>query len=219
MCRNPCIRQLICGHICQSLCSQACRPCKAQCRLRCDHANCTNLCGRPCSPCPVGCRWKCPHSSCDPHPCFQLCNRQPCQLACIKLLSCRHPCPSLCGEICPPPSGCPTCHSMDRKTIIYLPDCGHCVSVQEMENPVELLQGPPSCPRCKEPLTAVWGRYGDRVKIYHYDIVAALKAHDRDWQSVLEQSICRLLDRHAPDAKIVDALRSALRGKGKQFLY
>ena len=221
MCRNPCNRKLICNHICQSLCAQSCRPCQLPCKLRCAHQSCSNLCGLPCSPCPTGCTWECPHLKCDPHPCQDLCNRKPCQLPCPKLLACRHRCPGICGEICPPPSGCPECNrivdtSSGGQLMIYLPDCNHCVTLEEMDKDseaMEVLQGPPACPRCKEPLTATWGRYGDRVKRYHLDVCGAVSAYERDWKTVMERSIEKLLERNAPDKKTIEFLRSALRGK------
>ena len=229
VCRSPCNRKLVCNHDCQSLCFQACRPCKKPCELRCAHRTCSNLCGLPCSPCPAangGCAWSCPHLKCDPHPCEELCARKPCELPCTKLLDCQHRCPGFCGEICPPSSVCPACQWLKApssfsvtlcKRMVLLPDCGHSVSVVEMdkpEDPEAVLQGPPSCPRCKVPMTATWGRYGDRVKAYHLDVASALSAYDRDWKIVLERSIEKLLVHHAPNVKTAEALRSALRGRG-----
>jgi hypothetical protein len=100
--------------------------------------------------------------------------------------------------------------------MIYLPDCNHCVTLEEMDKDseaMEVLQGPPACPRCKEPLTATWGRYGDRVKRYHLDVCGAVSAYERDWKTVMERSIEKLLERNAPDKKTIEFLRSALRGK------
>ncbi|KAK5225217.1 hypothetical protein LTR47_009642 [Exophiala xenobiotica] len=50
-------------------------------------------------------------------------------------LKCGHACPSLHGEVCPPSELCPTCASGSppNKAMLYLPDCGHLVDIDELD--------------------------------------------------------------------------------------
>ena len=79
----------------------------------CSHQKCSNLCGEECMPCKVmmirhkirslffktylicckqrPCEWICPHSRCQ-HACSDLCNREACNLPCMKTLRCGHKC-------------------------------------------------------------------------------------------------------------------------------
>jgi len=80
--------------------------------------------------------------------------------------------------------------------------------MDEADDPEPVLQEPPSCPRCKEPMTATWGRYGNQVKAYYLDVVGANSVYERDWKIVLERSIEKLLLHHATNFKTAETLRS-----------
>ena len=47
------------------------------------------------------CESSCIHHRCRKL-CYELCDREPCNEPCTKLLRCKHPCIGFCGEPCPP---------------------------------------------------------------------------------------------------------------------
>lgn len=127
-CGEECGRTLVCGHVCGFPCAEACPPCQQNCGMRCDHSQCTRKCGEPCNDCAVRdrdfsfflhfgtnsvhslqepCTWRCEHKKCTKL-CRDICDREPCDEPCKKVLRCSHPCIGLCGEPCPPL--CRICH-------------------------------------------------------------------------------------------------------------
>ncbi|RWS05947.1 NFX1-type zinc finger-containing protein 1-like protein [Dinothrombium tinctorium] len=131
ICKEPCRRELKCGHICGGSCSK-CRQgkfhveCNEKCKrlLICGH-ECPNPCAQNCPPCERLCENSCKHGTSCKHKCgiacpsckmqcgwkcshmqctalcSEPCNRKICSNACDKLLKCNHQCVGLCGDICP----------------------------------------------------------------------------------------------------------------------
>ncbi|XP_073324275.1 NFX1-type zinc finger-containing protein 1 [Pagrus major] len=108
-CTQPCDFRLDCGHVC----ALVCHPYdpehkKYKCMKRCEKPlceqghKCTLVCSRKCpKECPVNVEKlipQCQHTQMVP------CHQDPatfkCQEPCQKMLSCGHPCDSLCGEPC-----------------------------------------------------------------------------------------------------------------------
>ncbi|WVQ96520.1 hypothetical protein IAU59_003625 [Kwoniella sp. CBS 9459] len=119
---HRCDRQLPCGHSCTGVCQKdletGCAPCKAICQLRCDHASCEHECGQgSCRSCLEGCTWSCVHQGACQNLCSMPCSRLPCDEPCDRLLSCGHPCPSVCGEDCSKQI-CPRCATEDQKSSV-----------------------------------------------------------------------------------------------------
>ena len=178
MCQNPCNRLLVCSHRCQATCSEPCPPCNRNCDRRCPHGKCKQRCSQLCEPCKQPCKWNCFHYQCK-NLCEEECDRPRCDAACPKKLPCRHPCIGLCGENCP--TVCAICHAKkllsmlghgsDKATeasrYLQLFDCGHVVSVKEMDawmfrergSDVQLIR----CPRCSTSITFSY-RYGNIIK-------------------------------------------------------
>ncbi|PNF18207.1 hypothetical protein B7P43_G18049, partial [Cryptotermes secundus] len=100
-CKEKCGRILVCGHSCNIPCAESCPPCNRKCTYSCRHSKCSRTCGQPCIQCKEPCDWACVHLRCSKL-CFQLCDREPCNEPCKKLLPCGHPCIGFCGERCPP---------------------------------------------------------------------------------------------------------------------
>ncbi|KAG8191754.1 hypothetical protein JTE90_008817 [Oedothorax gibbosus] len=115
-CRQPCKRILVCGHECRSVCSKSCPPCERHCENRCIHSRCPKTCGEPCGKCNEPCPWSCAHKKCS-RVCGEQCDRTPCDEPCLKLLKCKHPCIGLCGEPCP--KYCRICHEDKVKEIFF----------------------------------------------------------------------------------------------------
>jgi hypothetical protein len=73
------------------------------------------------------CEWSCIHHRCR-NLCYELCDREPCNEPCTKLLPCKHPCIGFCGETCPPL--CRVCDK-DEVTEVFFgtedkPDARYC---------------------------------------------------------------------------------------------
>lgn len=160
-CRAPCPKMLPCGHLCNKLCHPAaeeCAPCTKPCDVKCNHTKCNKPCSEVCSPCVEPCDWDCPHAGRCLAPCGAPCTRLPCDERCSKMLPCGHPCPSLCGEPCPPKNkACRECapreamdhgvdlisletlseYSFESGPLVHL-SCGHVFAVQSLDAHVEL---------------------------------------------------------------------------------
>ncbi|KEP47695.1 NFX1-type zinc finger protein [Rhizoctonia solani 123E] len=112
--KHGCQRRIVCGHVCNVACTEGhvCSGlCKARCQQACKHSNCDKQCSTPCRPCEKSCAWKCVHAECM-SPCGMACTRLPCDKKCPNILSCGHPCPSVCGEPCERQT-CKTCSEED----------------------------------------------------------------------------------------------------------
>ncbi|KAH7335664.1 hypothetical protein B0J17DRAFT_769497 [Rhizoctonia solani] len=99
---HACQRRVICGHTCNATCNEdhVCSTlCEGRCQQSCGHANCRQTCSTPCKPCEEPCSWRCAHTHCT-SACGMACTRLPCDEKCPNMLSCGHPCPSVCGEPC-----------------------------------------------------------------------------------------------------------------------
>ncbi|XP_014191465.1 NFX1-type zinc finger-containing protein 1 [Haplochromis burtoni] len=124
-CTQPCQFRLDCGHVC----TRVCHPydpehkkykCVKKCeKILCDMGHkCTLLCHKECPKnCPVKVEKiipKCQHTQMIP--CHQDPNTFTCQEPCQKLLSCEHPCESVCGL---------PCTSKCKVKVILKLRCGH----------------------------------------------------------------------------------------------
>uniref|UniRef100_A0A3Q4GFY5 Zinc finger, NFX1-type containing 1 n=1 Tax=Neolamprologus brichardi TaxID=32507 RepID=A0A3Q4GFY5_NEOBR len=124
-CTQPCQFRLDCGHVC----ARVCHPydpehkkykCVKKCeKILCDLGHkCTLLCHKECPKnCPVKVEKiipKCQHTQMIP--CHQDPNTFTCQEPCQKLLSCEHPCKSVCGL---------PCTSKCKVKVILKLRCGH----------------------------------------------------------------------------------------------
>lgn len=124
-CTQPCQFRLDCGHVC----ARVCHPydpehkkykCVKKCeKILCDLGHkCTLLCHKECPKnCPVKVEKiipKCQHTQMIP--CHQDPNTFTCQEPCQKLLSCEHPCESVCGL---------PCTSKCKVKVILKLRCGH----------------------------------------------------------------------------------------------
>ncbi|KAH7108419.1 P-loop containing nucleoside triphosphate hydrolase protein [Auriculariales sp. MPI-PUGE-AT-0066] len=162
---HRCGRMLFCQHPCSEDCGDSeqhkCTTnCKAACRQVCSHFSCKKLCGVPCEPCKEDCVWTCPHYTC-PVPCGSPCARLPCDVPCAKVLTCGHPCPSVCGEICEE-QVCPSCTKEEDADVVdfilqrrlnevdpsagtldemlITLKCGHCFTAETLDGHCELGQ-------------------------------------------------------------------------------
>ncbi|PSN31867.1 hypothetical protein C0J52_22821 [Blattella germanica] len=173
-CDERCEKILVCGHRCKLRCSDTCQPCTNRCLNSCEHMRCSRECGFPCIQCKEPCSWVCPHKKCTKL-CSDICDRQPCNEACDKLLACLHPCIGFCGEPCPP--FCSICNESDITEIlgikdnsslrfVYLEDCGHTIEVKELENWLSASCREINfkrCPKCEVPIIKT-RRYRNDVK-------------------------------------------------------
>uniref|UniRef100_T1IT09 RZ-type domain-containing protein n=1 Tax=Strigamia maritima TaxID=126957 RepID=T1IT09_STRMM len=177
-CKETCGRLQICGHSCTFPCALVCPPCNEMCSTQCVHSRCQNRCGQSCKKCKERCAWRCTHLQCNTK-CGELCTRDPCNVACQKVLICGHPCIGLCGEKCP--KLCRICNREellefvlsgneedDDARFIELADCGHCIEVEGLDYWMQLEIRDDGvkmkdCPRCK---TTIWKslRYGNIIK-------------------------------------------------------
>ena len=111
-CSKVCERGLLCGHLCQAVCCKQgeCPPCTDRCFRKCSHSSCTAKCTDVCASCAEECTrgCMCTGERC-PLPCGAPCTLLPCDNRCPQTLSCRHRCPSVCGEKCPDPAYCREC--------------------------------------------------------------------------------------------------------------
>jgi hypothetical protein len=109
-------------------------------------------CTASCIPCTKKCNWFCKHKNGCEMPCGAPCSRPPCNERCQKLLSCRHQCPGVCGDACPPREYCQICCDdykkeaeievfelkkyrnldLDRFPIVVL-GCGHFFSAKTLD--------------------------------------------------------------------------------------
>ncbi|PYI09577.1 P-loop containing nucleoside triphosphate hydrolase protein [Aspergillus sclerotiicarbonarius CBS 121057] len=159
-CNQPCGRKYsTCVHTCRKVChgSEPCPACEAPCDVQCGHSKCPNKCCEPCAPCAQDkCLSSCPHGECT-LPCAAPCDNVPCSKRCEKLLACGHRCPSVCGEICPPPEFCQTCApaeikdrivdfilseayreiNLDENPCIF-PRCGHFLTMESMDGQMDM---------------------------------------------------------------------------------
>ncbi|KAF3940983.1 hypothetical protein ABW19_dt0208668 [Dactylella cylindrospora] len=145
-----------CSHSCEKEChgESPCGFCEKPCEIRCAHSKCKNLCKEPCSPCAEECTLGCEHQKCN-MPCGVSCNILPCDQICSRTLPCGHPCPSVCGEKCPPKKFCRECASDEvldtvvdiimfetyrnsrDEPIIFLP-CGHFYTISTFDGSVKM---------------------------------------------------------------------------------
>lgn len=185
-CKEKCGKTLICGHSCNVPCAEICPPCNRKCTYRCKHSRCSRQCGQPCIPCKEPCDWACIHRRCKKL-CHELCDREPCNEPCTKLLPCQHPCIGFCGEPCPPL--CRICNADEVTEVffgnedepdarfIYLEDCKHVLEATGLEqwmgqndNEIKLKE----CPRCKTSI-AKTQRYMNIVKRVYQDVCKVKK--------------------------------------------
>lgn len=61
------------------------------------------------------CSWQCEHLRCTKQ-CFEICDREPCDKPCPKIIKCGHLCTGFCGELCP--SICRICDEKDLPTFV-----------------------------------------------------------------------------------------------------
>ncbi|XP_063329532.1 NFX1-type zinc finger-containing protein 1 [Pelmatolapia mariae] len=124
-CTQPCQFRLDCGHVCASVChpydpEHKKYKCVKKCeKILCDLGHkCTLVCHKECpKKCPVKVEKiipKCQHTQMIP--CHQDPNTFTCQEPCQKLLSCEHPCESVCGL---------PCTSKCKVKVILKLRCGH----------------------------------------------------------------------------------------------
>ena len=139
-CQGTCGRAYsTCAHSCESIChgDKPCPLCLKPCDVRCSHSRCGKKCQEPCAPCAEPCTWECPHRGRCVLPCAVPCDLLPCSARCVKLLTCGHQCPSVCGEMCPSEKYCHTCAPDEVKDMMV--DYIECLSYREMnvnESPV-----------------------------------------------------------------------------------
>ena len=182
-CKQKCDSMLFCGHKCIVPCAKQCEPCKKKCEIKCYHSKCNNFCSEPCTDCIESCNNSCKHSKCT-NLCHELCDRDPCNEPCDKILKCGHMCIGICGEICP--LWCRICDKDVVSSIffgneddpdakfIYLKECKHLIEVSGMDywiesryvdnnnnstNSIQL----PDCPKCKTPIRNC-KRYANVIK-------------------------------------------------------
>ncbi|XP_046589526.1 NFX1-type zinc finger-containing protein 1 isoform X1 [Neodiprion lecontei] len=198
-CGEICGNILVCGHKCEVPCRQECPPCKKVCEVKCRHNRCNKKCGEPCTPCKEKCGWGCSHSKCTKS-CSELCDREPCNEECPKLLKCGHPCVGFCGEPCPPL--CRICNKEElidefffgnedepNARFILLEDCGHCIEsegllkwVSERSDPIQMK----TCPRCKTFISKCM-RIMNQIKTDVADVQAIKKKIFGDQTCLLNQ--------------------------------
>jgi hypothetical protein len=120
-CNEPSQHPMWCGHLCSGKCGhtqEACPPCTKNCESKCGHSQCPSQCNNCCAMCAELCQWQCnSHSDnvlkCQTF-CGNPCTRLPCDRPCSKQMRCGHPCPSICGELCPDPDyACKHCAKPD----------------------------------------------------------------------------------------------------------
>ncbi|KAK6332445.1 hypothetical protein TWF696_003159 [Orbilia brochopaga] len=161
MCTKVCgLAYSTCQHDCKKTCHKGpCPPCGRPCEVRCKHGKCPNKCGEACFPCAEVCGWECEHQKekCN-MPCSVPCNKLPCDKRCEKLLpGCKHQCPSVCGEKCPPQKYCRECATpailgrridyfmlltyeevdLDEDPVVFL-GCGHYFTMSNLDDYFEL---------------------------------------------------------------------------------
>ena len=179
-CQSSCGRTLVCGHECDFPCTPTCPPCIKWCNNYCVHSRCSRKCFEHCTPCNEPCSWKCGHHKCT-RLCGEICDREPCNEPCRKILKCGHPCIGLCGEKCP--SKCRICNQEEVCEIFFghedeedarfveLEECKHLIEVTacdewmaqiaDEDNPTEIQFK--TCPKCKTQIRKSL-RYGNIVK-------------------------------------------------------
>jgi len=150
----------------------------------CKHKEVPWKCSGEIKKCDAPCKWfcspECPRPQRCSKICSEMCDREPCDEKCQKMMPCEHRCIGLCGEPCI--TVCPQCNGSQFKHHLVLSDtysedvpyiqlsCGHIVSVLDMEdfvatklqkNNISLLL----CPHktCSRPLSSSY-RYGNLVK-------------------------------------------------------
>ena len=212
-CTKKCKRILVCAHICNESCSEECPPCKKVCQNECEHNKCREKCGESCTPCLERCEWKCQHKTCNML-CSEICDREPCNEPCPKLLECHHPCIGFCGEKCP--SLCRVCNKDEVEEIFFgnedeedarfveLLDCKHAFESGGLDMWMGLdANGNETCainikqcPKCKTPIKKS-KRYGNEIKRTMLDIEKVKKAvndsHNKDVQE-LRRRFCHSLE-------------------------
>ena len=113
-CTSKCKQPLNCAHYCTGKCHSkeiGHQPCSQVCSATCQHSKCKSKCSDWCHVCLEKCKDYCEHMSPCFLPCGAPCLNRPCDLRCTKLLGCGHPCPTVCGEPCPPDDYCQQCGS------------------------------------------------------------------------------------------------------------
>lgn len=153
-----------CDHRCSKPCHEedaACPPCSAACQSHCTHVKCDKRCGDLCLPCTnEQCTSKCPHSVCTML-CAAPCDWVPCSKRCKEKLKCGHPCPSICGEICPSAESCQRCGKDEFKGSIVDPLAK--LTYEDVEDPCLF-------PICGHIFTlGVLDRHMEMAKIYEMD--------------------------------------------------
>ena len=189
-CVAKCRRVLLCSHLCEDPCIKECSPCPKQCENRCSHAKCTRTCSEQCIPCVKECIWQCKHRRCTRR-CSEICDREPCNEPCMKLLKCQHLCVGVCGEVCPE-----VCRICDKETLpgkesdrfIVLEDCNHIFEVNEFDAYMKtgIANELKECPKCKTVIRKSL-RYGNILK----NVMAHIKEIQRP-KSETENTIARI---------------------------
>jgi hypothetical protein len=179
-CQSSCGRTLVCSHECSFPCTPTCPPCMKQCNNFCVHSRCNRRCFDRCVPCNEPCAWKCEHHKCT-RLCREMCDREPCNEPCKKILKCGHPCIGLCGEKCP--SKCRICNRDEVCEILFgnedeedvrfieLEECQHVIEVSACDTWMAQVDDESkstevqfkTCPKCKTQIRKSL-RYGNIIK-------------------------------------------------------
>ena len=197
-CSSDCGRDLVCGHICTFPCRAECPPCLNNCKNYCKHSKCPKKCYEPCVPCAEPCDWSCEHLNCTKQ-CGEICNRPPCNEACLKYLPCGHLCIGLCGEKCP--KLCRECNTEEVTEIFFgmeddpdarfieLEDCGHIFEYSGLDQWMKVQTNDPSeiqfkkCPKCQT-LIRKSLRYANIVKGVQLDLEEIKKKQMADTKTI-----------------------------------
>ena len=184
-CTKNCDKSLVCGHRCEQKCSAEC-ICYKQCPNKCPHGVCGDPCCDICIDCAEPCMIKCSHRKCTNN-CGQMCNVEPCNKRCIKIMKCKHQCMGLCGERCP--NVCKICDPDNEcfqiffgnedaeDALFYKTECGHVFEHRDLDRYFKSQRNInlPTCPRCKSQL--IWEpRYQNYIR-EQFKYVQGVKEH------------------------------------------
>ena len=173
-CEEKCGKILLCGHKCKKKCFEEC-ICEENSHMICHHLNKNFKCGDKII-CKKKCDMKCKHGICN-NKCGELCDREPCQKRCDKLMICGHQCFGLCGERCP--DVCKICNPNDKyflniqeNDLLYKTKCGHIFSVKEFDKYFYNNKRNIEIYRCSECNNILLNepRYQNQIKILFMDI-------------------------------------------------
>ena len=175
MCKEKCLKELVCGHSCNQECSSECN-CEEKYDKLCLHKKNEENCYEINQICSEICNRECKHSHCK-NKCSEPCNVKVCNKRCENKMKCGHQCYGLCGEICP--DICKICHQNNNNNIMikeekeelyYNTLCGHVFPLKEIEflfnkKNIEVFK----CPECKNPLLLEM-RYKEKIRKFLINI-------------------------------------------------